>query len=63
MLIKITPGVNFANMFTCSFYGHRSQKCKMINDLTVIFALLGSMYIKSALTTLMKLTPDVNYET
>ena len=28
MLVKLTPGVNFINMHTCSFYTRRSQKGK-----------------------------------
>jgi len=41
MLMKLTPGVNFTNMFKLSFYVHRSQKgiIKMADDLIVIFAL------------------------
>jgi len=40
-------GVDFINMFTSSFYAWRSQKCKMTNDLTVIFALLESAHVKA----------------
>ena len=35
-LMKLTPGVNFTNMFTFSFCTHRSQDCKKdTDDLTV----------------------------
>ncbi len=53
---EIDPGVDITNMFTPSFYAHRSQKRKMANNLTVIFALLGSTSVKAACKTLMKLT-------
>jgi len=39
-----------------SFFVHRSQKCKMTDDLTVIFALLGSKRVKALGKMLMKLT-------
>ncbi len=42
-------------------YVHRSQKCKMAFDLTVIFALLGSTHVKAACKMLMKLTPGVHF--
>ncbi len=47
MLVKLTPGVNFTNKFTLSFYAHRSQKCKKTDDLTFFFTLLGSMSVKA----------------
>ena len=43
-----------------SFYAHRSQKRKKVLDLTVFFALLGSLLVKAAHKMLMKLTPGVN---
>ncbi len=36
--MKLTPGVDFTNIFMLSFYPCRSQKCKMADDLTVILA-------------------------
>jgi len=58
MLVKLTPGVNFTNKFTLSFYAHRSQKCKKTDDLTFFFTLLGSASVKAVSRSLMKLTPD-----
>jgi len=40
---------------------NRSQKRKMSNDLTVIFVLLGSTYVKTTSKTLMIFTPGVNF--
>ena len=48
MLKLKTFGVNFINMFTRSFYTHRSQKRKRLLELTVFFALLGSAGVKAA---------------
>ena len=53
-----TPGVNFINVFMHSFYAHRSQNCKKLLDLTVSFALLGSVCVKAARKMLVKLLPD-----
>jgi len=41
----------------------RSQKRKKTDNLTVFFALLGSVRVKAWRKTLMKLTPDVCVET
>ena len=51
-------GVNFINVFTRSFYAHRSQKCKKLLDLTVFFALLGSEHVKAERKMLLF---DVNF--
>ena len=40
--------INFINMFMCSFDARRSHKHKKLLDLTVFFALLGSVRIKAA---------------
>ena len=56
MLVKLTLGVNFINVFTRSFYVHRSQKCMNLLELTVFFALLGSGCVKAARKMLLKLT-------
>ena len=56
---KQRSGVNFTNVFTSSFYSSRSQKKKKLLDLTVFFALLGSVYVRAALKMLVKLTPDL----
>jgi len=57
MLMKLTPGVNFTNMFTCSFCTCQSQKRKKTDDLTVFFMLLGSAHVKAAQRMSMKSTP------
>ena len=46
--MKLSPGVNFINVFTHSFCACRSWKHKKLVDLTVFFALLGSACIKAA---------------
>ena len=51
------PGVNFINVFTCSFYTHRSQKRKKLLNLTVCYAFLGSLRVKAVCRMLVKLTP------
>jgi hypothetical protein len=43
-----------------AFIACRSQKCKMIKNLTVIIALMGSTRMKAAHKMLMKLTPRGN---
>ena len=52
-------GVNFINVFTCSFYAGRSQKPKKLLNLTVFWALLGSAHLKAAHKMLVKLTPGL----
>ena len=37
MLMKLTPGLNFTNIFTLRFYARRFQKGKKTDDLTVYF--------------------------
>jgi len=51
-------GVDFINMLTLSFYACRSQMQKMTDDLTVIFAILGSTNVKAWRKMLVKSTPD-----
>jgi len=43
-----------------SFYAHRSQKHKKTVNLSVFFAILGSVCVKAACRMLMKLTSDRN---
>ena len=50
-------GVNFINVFMCSFYAHRSQKRKKLLDLTVFFMLRRSARVKAAHRTSVKLNP------
>jgi len=58
-LMKSSPGVNFINVCsTSSFCLHWSRKCKKDWQLDCLFASLGSASTKTALRTLMKLTPD-----
>ncbi len=56
MLIKLTQGVSFTNMFTRSFYARRSRKSKKTDDLTVFLMFLGTAHAKAARKMLMKLT-------
>ena len=44
------------DLFTSSFYAHRSQKCKKLLNLTVFLALLGSVCVKAACEMLVKFT-------
>ena len=57
MLVKLTPGVNFINVFKRSFYTRRFQKRKKLLELIIFFALLGSARVKVACKMLVKLTP------
>ena len=59
LLYANISGVNFINVFTCSFYMCRSQKCKKLLDLNVLFVLFGSLHIKAARKILLKLTPGL----
>ena len=55
------PGVNFINMFTCSFYSRRAQNCKKDSQVKQLFVLLGSAGIKAVpVNTLMKLAPHLD---
>ena len=56
---KCLPRSNFINMFTRSFYTHRSQKRKKLLELTVSFALLGSVHVKASRKIMVKLIPRV----
>jgi len=51
----------FHQRFMNIFYARRSQKCKKIDNLTVIFTHSGSARAKAACKTLMKLSPGVNF--
>jgi len=63
MLMKLTPGVDFPNMFTHSFYSQRSQKCKNIVKPSVFFTVLGSSRVKASREMLVKWTPGVETHT
>jgi len=54
----VRSGLNFTNIFTLSFYIHRSQKRKKTDDFTVFFTLLGSVSVKAVPRMLMKLSPE-----
>ncbi len=54
---RTRPGVDFAEIFTSSFYACSSQKHKNSVKLSISFTLLGSTGAKAASRTLMKLTP------
>ena len=45
----------------CNFYAPRSVKRKKLLELTVFFALLGSVRVKVASKMLVKLTPGFNF--
>ena len=55
--VILTPGVNFINAFMQSVYARRSGKRKKLLELTVFFALLGSVCVKAARKMLVKLSP------
>ena len=59
VLLQLQPGVNFFDVFMCSFYARRSQKRKKLLELTIFFALFGSASVKAVRKMLVKLTPDV----
>ena len=52
-----SPWVDFINVFTRSFYARRSRKHKKQLEMTVFFALLGSLSLKAPGKMLVKLTP------
>jgi len=54
------PGVDFINMYTCSFCACKSQKRKKTDNLTVFFALLGSALVSAAHKMFVNLTLGVN---
>ena len=57
ILVKLTIGVNFINMFMLSCYACRSKKHKNTVKLSVFIALLGSKGVKALHKMLVKLTP------
>ena len=50
-------GFNFINVLPAAFTHVDPKSAKKLLDLTVFFALLGSLCVKAACRTLMKLTP------
>jgi len=53
----ITPWVNINNVLRATFACADTKIAKNTDDLTVFFALLGSVSAKAACKTLVKLTP------
>jgi len=55
--MKLTPGVNFINIIWAAFMCTDPKSTKYTDNLTVLFALLGSMHEKALGKMLIKLTP------
>jgi hypothetical protein len=60
MLMKLTPGLNFTNKFTYSFYTGSSQIVRIQSSRQNLFMLLESMGTKTVRKMLVKLTPVVD---
>jgi hypothetical protein len=56
-MMKLTPGVNFTNIFTSSFYSNISQKHKRDSLVISAFCAFGICARKSCSQMLVKLTP------
>jgi len=56
--MKLTPGVDFINIFMLSFYMPRSQKHKRQQSAQCIIVLVGSTCAKAACKMLVKLAPE-----
>ena len=54
-----SAGVNFTNVLRAASTRADPESAKKLIDLTVFFALLGSVCVKAARRTLVKLTPGV----
>jgi len=48
MLMKLTPGVDFTNIFLAAFLLEDTKSAKNTVKPLVLFALLGSVHIKAA---------------
>jgi len=59
-LVKLTPGLNFINVLHTAFTLVDPKSVKKIDNLIVIFTLLGSVSVKAVRITLMKLSPDLS---
>jgi len=55
-IFKLTPGVNFTNVFCAAFTLVDHENLKKPENLTVFFMLLGSVCVKAVQRTLMKLS-------
>ncbi len=59
MLMKLTPGVDLTNIFTCSFYVCIYHKHKKIVKSSVSFCALWSAHVKAPCKMLVKLATDL----
>jgi len=57
------PGVDFTNILQATYTHKDPRSAKNIDNLTVFSALLGSARTKAALKRLVKLTPEVHFQT
>ncbi len=60
LVIGLSPGVNFIDILRAVFACAYPKCTKKTDNLTVIFALPGSVHAKTARRTLMKLTLELN---
>ncbi len=59
-LMKLTPGVDFTDIFTRSFCASRSRKHEKTDDLTALLMLLGYVHVK-AVHRMLKLSPGIYF--
>jgi len=59
--MKLTPGVNLANVLGAAFTCKDPESAKKIDYLTEFFAFLGSANAIAAHRTLMKMSPGVDF--
>ena len=59
-ILKARSGVNFTNVFMCSFYAAKIPKAQKASWPECLFALLESLSIKAARKMLVKLTPGIS---
>jgi len=57
--MRITSGQYFINILQAAFMNADPKSAKKNDNLTVFFALLGSVHAKTAHKTLVKLTPAI----
>ena len=58
MLVKLTPGFNFINILQAVFMCTDTERAKKDCKVKQLFVLLGSLSVKAACQTLVKLTPE-----
>jgi len=61
-LAKMTLGVNFTNVLSTAFLAKVLKAHKLQSSYQCCFALLGSVRVKAASKTLVKLTPGVGVD-